>query len=218
MSEAPAKVFVVDDDPSIRKALVRLFRSTGIEAEAFGSAADFLARDPAEVPSCLVLDVQMPGLTGPDLQRRLKDAGNPIPVVFLTAHGDVPMAAHAMKVGAVDVLTKPVDEADLLRAVHDAIARDDAGRLARNEIEVLRQRHLRLTPREREVLTLVIAGLLNKQIAQELGTSQRTVKVHRGRVMRKMQAGSVADLVRYAERLGIAPAPLGARAAQPRSP
>jgi FixJ family two-component response regulator len=211
MNPTSSRVFVVDDNPSVRKAFIRLFRAAGLEAEAFPSAGEFLARGFCDTPSCLVLDVCMPELTGPDLQRELKEAGNEIPVVFVTGHGDVPMAAHAMKVGAVDVLTKPVNDEELLQVVSSAIERDQLARADREALEVLRRRALRLTRREREVLSLVIAGLLNKQIALRLGTSQRTVKVHRGRVMRKMEAASVADLVRAAERLGIAPANPGLR-------
>jgi FixJ family two-component response regulator len=206
MNETGTKVFVVDDDASVRKALVRLFHSAGLEAESFASAREFRARGSCDQPSCLVLDVRMPELTGPDLQRELKEAGDEIPVIFLTGHGDVPMTARAMKVGAVDVLTKPVNDDDLLKAVHIAVERDGAARAERQEVEALRRRLDQLTRREREVLSLVIAGLLNKQIAGELGTTQRTVKVHRGRVMRKMQVASVAELVRVAERLDIAPA------------
>jgi FixJ family two-component response regulator len=196
---------VVDDDASVRKALVRLLRSAGFEAESFASAREFLARGSCDQPSCLVLDVRMPEVTGPDLQRELTDAGNQIPVIFLTGHGDVPITARAMKDGAVDVLTKPGDAEDLLEAVRMAVERDEAARADRQAVDVLRARADQLTRREREVLSLVIAGLLNKQIAGELGTTQRTVKVHRGRVMRKMQVTSVADLVRVAERLEIKP-------------
>jgi FixJ family two-component response regulator len=211
-------VFVVDDDLSVRKALVRLLQSAGLEAEAFGSAYEFLARGPCDEPSCLVLDVRMPDLTGLDLQRELKEAGNRIPVIFLTGHGDVPMTARAMKVGAVDVLTKPVNDHDLLQAVRAAVERDRAARTERQAVDTLRRRLDQLTRREREVLSLVIAGRLNKQIAGELGTTQRTVKVHRGRVMRKMQAASVADLVWMAERLGMAPASPGSPVTAQRSP
>jgi FixJ family two-component response regulator len=206
MNQTEARVFVVDDEPSVRKALVRLFQSAGLDAEAFASAGEFLARGSCDQPSCLVLDVSMPEVTGPDLQRKLKEEGNEIPVIFLTAHGDVPITARAMKVGAMDVLTKPVNDDDLLQAVHMAVEQDGAARAERQEVEALRRRLDQLTRREREVLSLVIAGLLNKQIAGELGTTQRTVKVHRGRVMRKMQVASVAELVRVAERLDIAPA------------
>jgi FixJ family two-component response regulator len=205
VSQSGARVFVVDDDASVRKALVRLLRSAGFEAESFASAREFLARGSCDQPSCLVLDVRMPEVTGPDLQRELTDAGNQIPVIFLTGHGDVPITARAMKDGAVDVLTKPGDAEDLLEAVRMAVERDEAARADRQAVDVLRARADQLTRREREVLSLVIAGLLNKQIAGELGTTQRTVKVHRGRVMRKMQVASVAELVRMAERLEIEP-------------
>jgi FixJ family two-component response regulator len=205
VSQSGARVFVVDDDASVRKALVRLLRSAGFEAESFASAREFLARGSCDEPSCLVLDVRMPEVTGPDLQRELTDAGNQIPVIFLTGHGDVPITARAMKDGAVDVLTKPGDAEDLLEAVRMAVERDEAARAERQAVDLLRARADQLTRREREVLSLVIAGLLNKQIAGELGTTQRTVKVHRGRVMRKMQVASVAELVRVAERLEIEP-------------
>lgn len=206
MSPTGIKVFVVDDDASVRKALVRLFHSAGLDAEAFASARDFLARESCDQPSCLVLDVRMPEVTGPDLQRELKAVGDEIPVIFLTGHGDVLTTARVMKVGAMDVLTKPINDDELLDAVRLAAERDGAARAERREVEMLRGRLDQLTPREREVLSLVIAGLLNKQIAGELGTTQRTVKVHRGRVMRKMQVASVAELVRVAERLDIEPA------------
>ena len=212
MNPTGTKVFVVDDDASVRKALVRLFHSAGLEAEAFASAREFLARASCDQPSCLVLDVRMPEVNGPDLQRELKETGDEIPVIFLTGHGDVPITARVMKVGALDVLTKPVNDDDLLHAVCMAAERDGAARAERRAVDVLRRRLDRLTRREREVLPLVIAGLLNKQIAGELGTTQRTVKVHRGRVMRKMQVASVADLVRVAERLEIAPASPSAHA------
>jgi FixJ family two-component response regulator len=205
MSLGEPTVFVVDDDASVRKALQRLFRSAGLRAESFPSAQEFLARGPVDVPACIVLDVRMPGVTGPDLQRQLKDSGNEIPIVFLTGHGDVPLTAQVMKEGAVDVLTKPVQDGDLLAAVQVALAKDAAARADRAELDALRVRWSRLTVREREVLRLVIAGLLNKQIAGELGTTERTVKAHRGQVMRKMEASSVVDLVRAAERLGVPP-------------
>ncbi|HSE28921.1 MAG TPA: response regulator transcription factor [Gemmatimonadales bacterium] len=205
MSESAGVVFVVDDDASVRRALLRLFRSAGIAAEGFASADEFLTQAHPAGPCCLVLDVRMPGVTGPDLQQRLKDAGTRIPIVFLTGHGDVPLTARVMKAGAVDVLTKPVQDRTLLEAVQAALEQDRANRAEGAALGSLQSRLRRLTPREGEVLRLVIAGLLNKQIAAELGTSERTVKVHRGRVMHKMEAGSVADLVRAAGSLGIAP-------------
>jgi FixJ family two-component response regulator len=205
MSGSAARVFVVDDDLSVRKALVRLFQSAGLEAEAFASAGEFLVRGSSTQPSCLVLDVRMPQVTGPELQQELKVAGNDIPVIFLTGHVDVPTTARVMKFGAMDVLTKPVNDEDLLQAARRAVEHDRVARKERQEVASLRQRLDRLTRREREVLSLVIAGLLNKQIAGEIGTTQRTVKVHRGRVMRKMQVASVAELVRLAERLEVEP-------------
>jgi FixJ family two-component response regulator len=204
MNTTPGRVLVVDDDPSVRKSLVRLFRSVGWEAEAFGSADEFLARDSSDTSSCLVLDMRMPQVTGAELQQQLKQAGIQIPIVFLTGHGNVPLTAKAMKLGALDVLTKPVEAEDLLEAVRLALETDRTARAAQAEVDQLRRRLSRLTKREREVLQVVIAGLRNKQIAGELGTTERTVKVHRGRVMQKMEADSVADLVRAAERLGIA--------------
>jgi RNA polymerase sigma factor (sigma-70 family) len=205
MSASAARVFVVDDDLSVRRALVRLFQSAGLEAEAFASAGEFLVRESCTQPSCLVLDVRMPQVTGPELQRELKAAGNNIPVIFLTGHVDVPTTARVMKGGAMDVLTKPVNDEDLLQAARGAVERDRVARVERQEVASLRQRLDQLTRREREVLSLVIAGLLNKQIAGQLGTTQRTVKVHRGRVMRKMQVASVAELVRVAGRLNVEP-------------
>jgi FixJ family two-component response regulator len=212
MNEMEARVFTVDDDQSVRKALLRLFRSAGLEAEGFASASEFLAREPCDQPSCLVLDMSMPVLTGPELQQELKDARNEIPVIFLTGHGDVPTTVRAMRGGAVDVLTKPVSDDDLLRVVRAAVARDSAARADRQEVDTLRRRLQQLTPSERKVLSLVITGMLNKQIAWELGTTERTVKAHRGRVMRKMQVASVADLVRMAERLDVEPARAGSHA------
>ena len=205
MNSDEGTVYVVDDDHSVRRALERLLRAAGLAVESYQSAQAFLDRAPSGVPACLVLDVRMPDMTGPDLQRRLKAAGDEIPIVFLTGHGDVPLTAQVMKVGAVDVLTKPVQDAELLEAVHGALAKARTAMAERAELNLLQARLARLTSREHEVLRLVIAGLLNKQIAGELGTTERTVKVHRGRVMRKMVAGSVAELVRVAQRLGITP-------------
>lgn len=199
MNPASPRVFVVDDDPSLRKSLCRLLSSVGYEAETFASALDFLEREACTDPCCLVLDVQMPGPSGIELQARLAAAGRHASIVFLTGHADVPMSVAAMKAGAVDLLTKPVDEKDLLDAVERALARD-----------AIRARAARLTPREHEVFERVVNGLLNKQIAAELELSEKTVKVHRARVMRKMQAGSVAELVRMADRVGMSAA--GARA------
>jgi len=203
MLEAQAIVFVVDDDPSVREALERLIRSAGLRVEAFRSAEEFLKRPRADAPSCLVLDVRLPDLSGLDLQRRMVDANNEIPIVFITGHGDIPTTVRAMKAGAIEFLTKPLVEGDLLESIQRAIAIDRAVRDRHAESAELRSRYASLTPREREVMAWVVSGLLNKQIAFELGISEETVKVHRGHVMRKMEADSLADLVRTSEKLGI---------------
>jgi FixJ family two-component response regulator len=203
MAETQAIVFVVDDDASVREALERLVRSAGLRVEAFASAEEFLTRPKADAPSCLVLDVQLPDLSGLDLQRRMADASNDIPIVFITGHGDIPTTVRAMKAGAVEFLTKPLVEGDLLESIRHAIARDRADRRHHADTADLRARFASLTPREEEVMAWVVTGLLNKQIARELGISEETVKVHRGHAMRKMQADSVAELVRMSERLGI---------------
>lgn len=196
--------FVVDDDPAVRKGLGRLLKSAGYAVESFSSAREFLDLVPREgVAGCVVLDVQMPGLSGIDLQKELKEFAPPIPVIFLTGHGDIPMGVGAMKEGAVDFLTKPVQGENLLQAVHQAIARNSEDRTRHAELKELQQRLDTLTPREREVMVLVVSGRLNKQAASELGTVEKTIKVHRGRVMEKMKATSLADLVVVAEKLGI---------------
>jgi FixJ family two-component response regulator len=199
-------IFVVDDDPAVLKSLGRLLRSAGLHVETCNSPQDFLARHNPALPGCLVLDVAMPGLNGLEVQQALAAIGDERPIVFLTGHGDIPTSVEAMKRGAVDFLTTPVNAVDLLRAIHSAIVKDSVRRLERDEVEEFKQRLATLTPREREVLPYVISGRLNKQIAGELGTAEKTIKVHRARVMEKMKVQSVAELVRLAERLGIRPA------------
>ena len=196
-------VFVVDDDPSVRDAISRLLRTVGLPVKEFGSALEFLAGDRPETPSCLVLDVRLPGISGIDFQRQLNKADIRIPIIFITAHGDVPMSVKAMKAGAVEFLIKPFHDQNLLDAVQTAIEKDRLRRLREAEIAELQERLSTLTPREREVLPLVISGLLNKQIAAEINASEATVKVHRSQLMRKLEAKSVPDLVRMAEKMGI---------------
>jgi FixJ family two-component response regulator len=203
MTEQQPIVFVVDDDASIRDALKSLIRSVGLKVELFGSPGEFLQGKRPDAPSCLILDVRMPGESGLDLQRELAEANIHIPTIFITGHGDIPMSVRAMKAGAVEFLTKPFRDQDLLDAIRVALERDRAKRKHEAEIASLRQRWESLTPREQQVLPLVVSGLLNKQIAGEIGTSETTVKVHRGQLMRKMGADSLADLVRLAERIGI---------------
>lgn len=204
MTETKPIVFVVDDDLSVRRSTERLIRSIGLEVQTFTSAREFLKSSRPEGPACLVLDVRMPGLSGMDLQRELARSEIHIPIIFITAHGDIPMSVRAMKAGAVEFLTKPFRSRSLLDAIRAAIDRDRAASNERSEIEALRQRYEHLTPREREVLLLVAAGLLNKQVAGKLATTERTIKFHRAHIMQKTHAESVADLVRMVEKLGIA--------------
>jgi FixJ family two-component response regulator len=205
MTEADGVVFVVDDDAAMRGSLASLVRSVGLRVEGFASAQDFLRCTPSDVPGCLVLDVRLPGLSGLDLQRRMAEADLDIPIVFITAHGDIPMTVRAMKDGAVEFLTKPFRDQDLLDAIQLGLERARKARAQRAETQELHDRYLSLTPREREVMAYVVGGLLNKQIAGELGTSEPTVKIQRHRLMEKMGAASLAGLVRMAERLGVIP-------------
>jgi FixJ family two-component response regulator len=204
MTQATAPViFVVDDDPSVRKSLVRLIGAAGYAVKPFASAQEFLAREPSSGPCCLVLDIRMPGVTGLELQRTLASALHGIPIVFMTGHGDIPMSVTAMKAGAIDFLTKPFDGKELLGAIERAVAKDTRALGAEARTGEIQQRARLLTPRESQVFALVVTGMLNKQIAGELGIGEKTVKVHRARVMEKMRAGSVAELVRLADELGV---------------
>lgn len=206
MTEIPPTVFVVDDDASVRKGLVRLLKSAGYRPESCASAEEFLDRwEQNPAPGCVLLDIQMPGLDGLQLQQRLQASAHGIPIVFITGYGDIPMSVKAMKAGAVDFLPKPFRDDDLLGAVQQAIRRDIRQRALRVERDAAEKRYETLTAREREVMALVVAGLLNKQIASELGASEKTIKIHRGRVMEKMKVQSVADLVRAAEKIGVPP-------------
>ena len=206
MTEVPATVIVIEDDPSMRAAVEDLVGSVGLQVRAFASPEEFLESKPPDTPGCLVLDVRLPGMSGLTFQKELEKEGVTLPVIFITAHGDIPMSVRAMKSGAIEFLTKPFHHQELLDAIHAAIERDRATRHERALVTELRKRYATLTERERHIMTLVVTGRPNKQIAAELNLSEITVKVHRGQVMHKMKAGSLPELVRMADRLGTQPA------------
>jgi FixJ family two-component response regulator len=203
MSESESIIFVVDDDPSVRSAIERLIGTVGLQVQLFGSAQEFLASKLPNVPSCLVLDIRLPGISGLGLQRQLVEASVQIPIIFITSHGDVPMTVRAMKAGAVEFLTKPFHDQDLLDAIHLALEKDRGRRQQEAELTALRERFESLSPREREVVAMVVSGMLNKQIAAQIGTAENTVKIHRSRAMEKMHANSLADLVKMIQRLQV---------------
>ena len=204
-STAVSTVFIIDDDLAMRKAIHDLVESVGLRAESFATGEEFLCRKHIGRPSCLVLDVRLPQMSGLDFQRRLAESGLRIPIIFVTAHGDIPMSVKALKSGAMEFLTKPFRDQDLLDAIQQALEWDGIAQKEQAEVADLQKRHHALTLREREVMTLVVSGMLNKQIASEIGASEATVKVHRGNVMHKMQAASVVDLVRMADKLKLSP-------------
>ena len=198
-------VFIIDDDRGMRQAIQDLVESVGLRAESFATGEEFLRTKHTDRPGCLVLDVRLPQMSGLDFQRRLTEIGSQIPIIFITAHGDIPMSVRALKSGAVEFLTKPFRDQDLLDAIHQALHRDHATQEQQAEIHDLQERYGALTAREQQVMALVVSGMLNKQIGSEIGASEATVKVHRGNVMHKMQAGSVVDLVRMADKLKLSP-------------